>query len=46
MRMVTDVLREGSAPLSGSSNPRRVTGLVGLFDPEHKSIVIFPTAVT
>jgi hypothetical protein len=39
--IVTDVLRECSAPFSGSSNPRRVTGLVGLFDPEYEITMIF-----
>jgi hypothetical protein len=43
--VVADVLRECSAPFSGSSNPRRVTGLVGLFEPEDESTTVFSNVV-
>jgi hypothetical protein len=45
VHLVTDVLREGIAPFSGSSNPRRVTAHVGLFEPLDESTMISSNVV-
>jgi hypothetical protein len=45
VQVATDVFRKCSALFSGSNNSRRITGLVGLLDPEDGSTMIFPNVV-